>query len=281
VKATGRDREVRVSGTSLDSHGPGGGSYVEILAGDTVKSSVPVNSRGGDTYNEAIDAAANGSNAQVKVRLCYTKSSGGEQCGPYSAVNGDAVPFGDLATPGISAWLDGQTVRFRASGSGNGAGARMVVTSSNGNRTYTSGVNAGGFTFEDGLPLPAGEGTSFTAHLESVATDPSRRNSGQASSARVDVPNPTVSVYRGDVFDSANPPSGWKGSCTSSRCHWVRVNLSGFSSSQTCSIIYTDQGTGGFVSWTQGNGEFQTQNVFGGYVIRVKCGNVTGENSNW
>lgn len=254
VKATGKDRQVDVSGTSLDSRGPSGSSVVEILASGSVKDTESVDSRGGDSYSATVDAADNGSQANITARLCYTKATGGRECGPESGVNNDAVPFGDLATPGITAWRDGQTARFRATGNGNGRGARLVVTSSNGNNRYDSQVGSGALTLEAGLALSPGASTSFTAHLETASTDPSRSNSGSQPSSTVTIPNPTA------TFET----DGAIGSISTTHPTWfaVKLTLRDWPANSTvhCSVGST---VSGLADWSgnfgvDGNGNWGT-----------------------
>lgn len=69
--------------------------------------------------------------------------------------------------------------------------------------------------------------------------------------------------------------------CTSSRCHWVVVELRNFGGTATCRISDSDLFGAWGNSWTQGNVVNTTDKLYGGYWIEVTCGGVSSGHVPW
>lgn len=276
--ATGEDRRAGVTGSTGDSRGPAGESFVEIYSDNSLQKSVAVNSRG-DSYSVDIEAGANNDSHTISVKLCYNSADGGRKCSDGQGTD-SVVPFGPLSQPSLSANAGATTVAASASGNGNGREATLTLTSSDGRResvTGTGSLSVDVPSYEVGYSRT----TTFTATLTTAKTTPSRGDA-PARSAEVrtqDPPPPSRTV-------TISKSSATKSGCSyygGGNCPYVELTTRGFSGSYTCDFYREDQ-SGPWFTPMRLTGDFSgTSSAWFGFndSIYVRCDGVESNHVPW
>ena len=170
VEATGVDHQIAVSVSSFPKFRDSSGEVRVTIGSAQVAVLKP------GTASRTLSGYANGSDVVAEFIACNSSSCNASQ---RSTLAGG--PFGPLATPALSAKQGtDRNVCFTASGDGNGRGATLVVAGNGGlGEVYRSTTLTVTNRCVDALAWDTQ--ITFTAHLESAVTTPSRVSSPEAS----------------------------------------------------------------------------------------------------
>jgi hypothetical protein len=181
-----------------------------------------------------------------------------------------------LATPDFSTSASGDSVTVSATGNGSGASAKLVVKI--GGTRCESGSSSGSLSRQCSAQI--GWDTTVNVTVQVVDTSPySRATKEKIGSAKTGPrpAEPKVLVRMGAQETRVDQYYN----CSSSKCHWVVVELQDFSSSATCRITDSDLFGAWGGSWTQSNGVLTTDKLYGGNWIVVTCGGVSSGRVPW
>ena len=181
IAATGQDGQIQVSVNKFPNFHDSSG-HVDVTVGSQTTTLTPGNA------SATLGGFTNGTDAVASFTACNTQSSTGDvaPCNTAQNVSLAGGSFGGLTAPVISAKPGtGIAVCVTAAGSGNARGATLVVTADNGiGEVYRSPAPSSSDVSVDNLCVDAptwDTDITFTAHLESVSTIPSRANSPNAT----------------------------------------------------------------------------------------------------
>lgn len=260
VGATGNDGEISLSGSTGNARG--NSPHVRVTGGGKTAEFDVINQRWSGKMD--LGVGANGDLHTFSFVLCNDVKCSKEGS-PSSAPVAAYGPVRDLTV--VQTGNDGTRVNYRVTVNPNGLPVEVTVngqslgsTSSTGTASKEGSIDTGGY--------------SRTITVKATVSDSKRGSSSTPGVPMTSASNPPkVSVSHGDAVRTAT--------CTSSRCYWVNVTLENFDGTQDCRINSTDNGTGGFVGWRQGNGGARSPNYFGYYWIEVVCGGVSSGRVNW
>ena len=191
VTGTGGDQTISVSGTTPNSLGPAGMSYVEVYVDGTLAQTVPVDSAGGPYSATVTSPRPNGTAVDVTVQLCYTSVAVGQaKCGGRSAAT-PVTPFGPLGDVTLTVTAVNNVLDVTATADANGAGATLALTHDGSEpQCKTSRAGASVLTLSCSLAIEWDDSRTFTATLTSDATTPARAATSQTVTGRTAAPAP-------------------------------------------------------------------------------------------
>lgn len=268
VAATGVDGRISLSYDVPASRGSS--STVSLLRDGAPFRSMPAASPSGGAVNTSLSGLTNGASYSLSLQVCNEAGN----CKTSSSHS--VMPYGPLSAPSFTTPVSGDTVSVSATGDGNGANAKLRV--SIGSKTCESGSSTGALSVSCSLQV----GWSKTVTVTVTVIDTSSHGRASVSRSR-DVSTgaqpapPTVIVTQGAHASISNASY----ECTSSRCHWVVVELQNFSGPATCRISDSDLFGAWGNSWTQGNVVNTTDKLYGGYWIEVTCDGVSSGRVPW
>lgn len=211
---------------------------------------------------------------QRDVVLTLTNESGRSS----SSAGASVTAYGPLSPPNLDVNVNGTTVGWTASASGNYRPASLSVTTSRGGGSGPVGLDPGAGSGTTSGSLDAGYSATVTV-TATVRDDPTRP--AQSVSKTVTTPpppQPTVSIGFGTVVP---------GSCGAT-CHYVVVTTRNFAGNVNCQVVdfartrSVPAGTttgSEYEYWTQGGNETkQTRNYWGAHAasewIKAVCNGV-------
>lgn len=269
VTPTGADGKISLEYTVPASRGAS--STVSLLRNDAPFRSLPAATPSGGAVNTTLSDLANGDPYSLSLQVCNEAGN----CTKSAAHT--VTPYGPLKKPTFTTDVTGDVLTVDASGSGNGANAKLRVTA--GGHSCETGSSAGSLSKRCSWSI--GWSTTVTVVVTVIDTSSygraSAHDSRDASSGAKPIPPPEVIVTQGAQASISN--SSYE--CTSSRCHWVVVELRNFSGTTTCRISDSDLFGAWGNSWTQGNVVNTTDKLYGGYWIEVTCGGVSSGHVPW
>ncbi len=265
---TGTDGTVSLNYTVPKSRGAS--STVTLLKDDAPFRSMPASTPSGGAASTTIDRLSNGGSYSLSLRVC-------NEAGHCTTSGTHTVtPYGPLATPDFSTSASGDSVTVSATGNGSGASAKLVVKI--GGTRCESGSSSGSLSRQCSAQI--GWDTTVNVTVQVVDTSPySRATKEKIGSAKTGPrpAEPKVLVRMGAQETRVDQYYN----CSSSKCHWVVVELQDFSSSATCRITDSDLFGAWGGSWTQNNGVLTTDKLYGGNWIVVTCGGVSSGRVPW
>lgn len=265
---TGNDGEISASYTVPQSRGAR--STVTLLRDGTAFRSMPAATPAGGAASVTLDGLADGQSYSLSLRVCNEA----DNCS--TSQTHSVTPYGPLATPNFTTSVNGDTVTVNATGSGNGASAKLVVRV--GSAQCDSGSSSGSLSRSCSAQI--GWSASAAVTVQVVDTSPYSRATKEKTGSVATGPRPAqpkVLVRMGaqETRVDANYD------CTSSKCHWVVVELQDFSGAATCRITDSDYAGAFGGSWRQGNGVLTTDKLYGGNWIVVTCDGVSSGRVPW
>jgi len=268
VSPTGADGKISLSYDVPASRGSS--STVSLLRNGAPFRSLPAASPSGGPVNTSLTGLTNGVNYSLSLRVCNEANS----CKTSSSHS--VMPYGPLGAPSFTTSVNGDSVSANATGDGNGANAKLRV--SIGSKTCESGSSTGALSASCSSQV----GWSKTVTVTVTVIDTSSHGRASVSRSRsvstgAQPAPPTVIVTQGAHASISN--SSYE--CTSSRCHWVVVELRNFGGTATCRISDSDLFGAWGNSWTQGNVVNTTDKLYGGYWIEVTCDGVSSGRVPW
>lgn len=265
---TGKDGEISLNYTVPQARGAR--STVTLLRDGAAFRSMPTATPAGGAVSTTLDGLANGESYSLSLRVCNEAGN----CATSQAHS--ATPYGALATPDFTTSVSGDTVTVNAHGSGNGASAKLVVRVGSAQCESGSGSGSLARSCSAQIGWSASAGVTVQVVDTSAYSRATKEKTGSAATGPQPA-QPKVLVRMGAQETRVDKYYD----CTSSKCHWVVVELQNFTGSATCRITDSDYAGAWGGSWNQGNGTLTTDKLYGGNWIVVTCDGVSSGRVPW